>query len=137
MQHNNTVGGSEESKARTGRGMVPQMGCVATGEWEDSNHIFFHYALAKFMWACVRDLLESCRGRGPNSHLTRPDGTHKMPIEGKFIYQQVWRLLCRPGDRLALREVMGLLMRGREKTVDPFVPPDARARDGSPRWRCP
>jgi hypothetical protein len=136
MQHTTTLS-EVVRKAKQELEEVWSLKWAVCGEWEDSNHIFFHYALAKFMWACVRDLLESCRGRGPNSHLTRPDGTHKMPIEGKFIYQQVWRLLCRPGDRLALREVMGLLMRGREKTVDPFVPPDARARDGSPRWRCP
>jgi hypothetical protein len=37
----------------------PSDGCCALcGEWEDRDHIFFTFHLAKFMWAGVRELLK-------------------------------------------------------------------------------
>jgi hypothetical protein len=45
---------SEQIRKRHG----PSNGmCALCGVFEDLNHIFFHCALAKFMWSCVRDLL--------------------------------------------------------------------------------
>jgi hypothetical protein len=50
--------------------------CLLCGELESCDHIFFVCPLAKFMWACVRELLGTAWNPGGagdfHSHLPRP-----------------------------------------------------------------